>query len=90
MEIKNCENCKNQWSSYVCPQAEKEIESRIPCGKYKEYPHGITPRELIKILEKLPQDAEINIDCQGTFAIIGAKYNEHNNIIFLDCDLIGW
>lgn len=89
--MKECKNCKNCYMPYVCPQSEKEIKDRTPCNKYKEYPHGITPKELIKILEKLPQDVEINIECEGLFAITGATYDEdYGNAILLDCDLIGW
>ena len=88
--MKECKNCKNKCYGYVCPQYEKEIEDRTPCSKYKEYPHGITTRELIQILEKLPQDKEIQIDSEGLFAITGANYEDGDKAIFLDHELIAW
>ena len=88
--MKECKNCKNKCYGYVCPQYEKKISDRTPCNKYKEYPHGITTRELIAILEKLPQDKEIQIDGEGLFAITGVDYEDGDKVIFLNHELIAW
>ena len=86
----NCEKCKNRYMTYLCPLSEEEIEDRTPCSKYKEIPKGITSKELIKILEKLPQDMEIKIECEGLFAVTGATYEDGDNEIFLSRELIAW
>jgi hypothetical protein len=88
--MKTCENCRNKYSGYVCKQTEIEISKRIPCEKFKEYPKGITPRELIKLLETMPQDREIRVETDGLFAITGAYIEDESIYIYLKADLICW
>ena len=83
-----CENCRNQYNGYVCKQMETEVSKRVPCSKFKEYPKGLTPKELIELLETMPQDMEIKVETDGLFAITGA-YTEDGSI-YLKADLIGW
>lgn len=52
--------------------------------KYKD----VEAKKLIKILKKLPKDAEIKVDGDGLFAVTGANYE--NDSIFLRLKLISW
>lgn len=58
---------------------EKKIDD-----KHKD----VEAKELIEILEKLPQDAEIKTEAEGLFAVTGANYEDDS--IFLRLELIGW
>lgn len=85
---KKCENCKNQCNSYVCEYRHIDINERKPCYQYAMYPKPITVRELITVLEKLPQDSPVKVDTEGLFAVKGA-YTESDSV-YVDVSLIGW
>ena len=89
-EEKTCENCRNCWSAYVCKQHEIDIEERKPCNKYYQIPKPITVKELIIILETLPQDSPVTVDAEGYFAVVGASTNEDEDNVNIDLDLISW
>ena len=87
MECKKCENCKNKYS-FLCSQREMETSERTPCKNFKEYPKGLTPKELISLLETMPQDKQIVVDTEGLFAVTGCEYEE--DYIYVTTDLISW
>ena len=86
-----CENCKNQYASYVCEQIGVDIQKRVPCEKFKEYPKGLTPKGLIDLLKTMPQDKEIVVDTEGLFAVIGCIVEDkEDKYIYLSTELISW
>ena len=85
---KVCKNCKNHCYPYVCKQNNIDINERKPCDKYVPYPKPITVKELITVLEKLPQDSPVKVEAEGLFAVIGT-YIESDSV-YIDVDLIGW
>ena len=87
-EEKTCDNCHNCYKPYVCKQYDVTINERKLCDKHVPYPKPIAVKELITILEKLPQDSLVKVDTEGLFAVVGA-YTEEDSV-YIDVDLIAW
>ena len=78
-EEKTCKNCRNCRGAYVCKQLDTPIDDRNPCDRYYPFPKPITVKELITILETLPQDNPVTVDSEGYFAVVGAHISEYIN-----------